>query len=695
MKFNKSIYLVLALSSVCMSSCSDSFLEPDPSNMYEPSTTFSTESGLAAALAQVDNSLKIAWCGDQSKDRISTQMQFADLVTITTGNASGYTNMYELLTPNMGGSELNDVAEHAIIGYWNKMFDGVKYANTVIQYAPYVKGLDQSILNQYVGRALFHRSLRYFALINEFRNVPLVTKVPEIPKFSFKSCSREAILEMIAEDMKKAVEYVPVQEPGKYSKEFPGGYVNNAACRILYAKILMSLFRYDEALEQLNAVEAQGYRLMMEPFGKEIQTAAPETWPIKRNVIWDLNRHENVFNSQNMETIYGLSNSGTNLSSSGRMRTYMPFFFADQVHAPNGDFDADPTAPTGKQALSNYTWNNLNSWGRDEWNKHDWLHAVGRGICSRRPTPWYQHMLWGNIQPGAGHDDGDLRHSSEYGNWLRMEDLTYNHKDTQEPDKLGRVWFGEHLTLYDPLDVNKEHPLCVDTLRRWYNVPFHKIYEVDEGKMKDGDNQYNGVSGGFANGCGDLCFYRFAEVILLRAECYIYKHQPAMAAEQLNLIRKREHCDQMYGANVTIDDVFDERARELYLEEWRHDELVRASYCMAHDPSLTDSRGMSYNIDGIEKETGTDRSGGSYWYQRCINYSLYNDGITYLTYGDSSKPELYYSMGKNNIYWPIPDFVINANNKADLYQNFGYAGYDSSKPLFTDWKEAEADQNVQ
>lgn len=691
MKINKYFGLFIAASAIGMTSCTDSFLKPDPLSFYEPAATFTTESGIAAALAQVDRNLKIIWCGDQSKDRISTQMQFADLVLITTGNASGYTNMYELLTPNMGTSETNDVAEHAIVGFWEQMYAGIKYANTVIQSVPSVKGLDDDVRDAYLGRAYFHRALRYFALVNEFQNVPLITKLPEVPKFNYKSTSRDAILDMLEEDMKFAVDHVNDQKPAEYTQTYPGGYVNNAACRMLYAKILMSRYRYDEALAQLDAIEAQGYQLMMEPFGKDVQTAAPTTWPITRNVIWDINRHENVFNSANKETIYGLSNSGANLMNSGRMRTYMPFFFDGSVHAPSGNSDNY----LGKQALSNYTWNNLkgfaNSADWEGWDlPGDWLHAVGRGICSRRTTPWYQHMLW-NVN--GVHDDGDLRHSSEYGNWLRMEDMTYNHADTRQPDAAGRVWFGQHLTLYDPLDVNHQTPLCEDTLRRWYNVPLHKLYEVDEGRMKDGDNQYNGVSGGYANGCGDLAFYRFAEVPLLRAECYIYLKQPQKAADELNKIRKRAHCEQLYGSDVTIDDVFDERARELYLEEWRHDELVRASYCMAHDPSLKDSRGMSYTMDGITAEVGTEHNGGSYWYQRCINYSLYNNGITYRTGGGSAKPELYYSMGKNNIFWPIPDYAITANNRGELWQNNGYTGHNPNVDMWVDWHLAVEDES--
>ena len=41
-----------------MTACSDSFLEQDPLSFYEPTTTYSTEEGLLAALTMCDRTLK-------------------------------------------------------------------------------------------------------------------------------------------------------------------------------------------------------------------------------------------------------------------------------------------------------------------------------------------------------------------------------------------------------------------------------------------------------------------------------------------------------------------------------------------------------------------------------------------------------------------------------------------------------------
>lgn len=41
--------------------CKDSFLNPDPLSLYEPTATFSSQAGLDAALASADKGLKAYW----------------------------------------------------------------------------------------------------------------------------------------------------------------------------------------------------------------------------------------------------------------------------------------------------------------------------------------------------------------------------------------------------------------------------------------------------------------------------------------------------------------------------------------------------------------------------------------------------------------------------------------------------------
>ncbi len=47
--------------------------------------------------------------------------------------------------------------------------------------------------------------------------------------------------------------------------------------------------------------------------------------------------------------------------------------------------------------------------------------------------------------------------------------------------------------------------------------------------------------------------------------------------DDLNAVRQRAKCTELYQGAVTIGDIMNERARELYWEEWRNVELKRVS----------------------------------------------------------------------------------------------------------------------
>ena len=54
--------------------------------------------------------------------------------------------------------------------------------------------MDETLKNEYIGRAYFHRAYRYYSLVFQFGHVPLLTKLPEGPKQNYRSTHRDAIL---------------------------------------------------------------------------------------------------------------------------------------------------------------------------------------------------------------------------------------------------------------------------------------------------------------------------------------------------------------------------------------------------------------------------------------------------------------------------------------------------------------------
>jgi len=189
---------------------------------------------------------------------------------------------------------------------------------------------------------------------------------------------------------------------------------------------------------------------------------------------------------------------------------------------------------------------------------------------------------------------------------------------------------------------------------------------------------------------------RLGETYLLRAEARFRQGNTQGAADDINVLRDRAFKDyrgvapgagKVTADQIDIDFILDERARELYLEEWRYLELSRVSYCLALS-GKPDEWGNTYDVNTYDKQEGTDPNGGSYWYQRIMHYNeFYN-----------KNPELIvknhkYTIDKRNLYLPIPQSAIDANRLGKLRQNYGYDKYDDSVPMWGNWQEAVADED--
>ncbi len=118
---------------------------------------------------------------------------------------------------------------------------------------------------------------------------------------------------------------------------------------------------------------------------------------------------------------------------------------------------------------------------------------------------------------------------------------------------------------------------------------------------------------------------RLAETLLLRAEAYIGLGQPDLAAADINLIRVRSNATPVDVADVDLDYILDERARELYGEENRFITLRR----------------MGKLVERV----------------RALNNNPKNPGLNIQDY---------------HVLFPIPQSQIDLNIDADFPQNPGY-----------------------
>ena len=658
--------MLLAGTTMLATSCSDDFLKQDPLSFYEPKTTFTTESGVNAALAMGDRLLRgitVHYNGGSNNIPLSTEYFFSELALFgKTDVGSAFCDDWATkLTPTTFISDGGN-ANSAIGYFWNQGYSGVKYANTVISNIDAVEGMSQDKKNQFKGQAYFQRAWHYSHLVFQFGDIPLVTKILEVPKQNYKSTKKEAVLDMLVSDMEKAVQWVPNQKDLTYV-----GQVNKGACRVLLAKLYLATGQWKKAELQcdtlINNLDGTDYRLMTECFGAEETTGSPTTKTITRNVMWDLHRPQNKLASSNKEVIMGMVNqgeSGVGAVDVQWLRIFGPFW--------NNNIKVSARHKNAKT---------LNNWKKTDKQYNDtldWVRYTGRGLGHCRLTYFAQHPLW---KVNGVEDCIDLRHNHDVGNWVRMTVFKYNDKWSNNGEDA--EYYGKNIRLYDD-DGNL---LCSDTIRSWYDYPYYKIYVRDtKTHAIETANSFTQTLGS----CNDMYLYRLAEVYLLRAEARFFQDNNPGATEDVNTVRRRAKASQYY-TSVNIGDIMNERARELYLEEWRNTELKRVSYELALS-GKPDEWGNTYSLDNWDKQEGTDEQGGSYWYQRINHNSLYNKGAIV-----SNGKTLNYTMDKRNLFWPIPQSAINANSQGQLRQNYGYTGYDAAIPEWDNWQDAVADED--
>jgi hypothetical protein len=209
--------------------------------------------------------------------------------------------------------------------------------------------------------------------------------------------------------------------------------------------------------------------------------------------------------------------------------------------------------------------------------------SLGRPHGFVRPTVYVEYTIWQSDW------DNDIRNSE------------YNMQRTFYVNNPESIHYGEEII-----------PSAEDTLRN------HFVW-IKKASHPHGHPQGYDRLGRLYS---DVYAMRLAETYLLRAEAYLNKAELDNAAADINVVRSRANATPVDPADVDIDYILDERARELLIEEPRRLTLARL--------------GMLY--------------------ERVKKYNMV------------SAPTIqeYHNL------WPIPQTEIDANVGAGLEQNPGY-----------------------
>ena len=255
---------------------------------------------------------------------------------------------------------------------------------------------------------------------------------------------------------------------------------------------------------------------------------------------------------------------------------------------------------------------------------------------------------------GRGNPDLLITSYASYDIW---KGKTTTWKNTTDKRRSDRNWLDKHEIKYNnPASVDFGKPINTqwianrqDSVQLIFPIPFYKTYAPQHSPTAQP-----------MGGNGDWYIFRLAETYLLRAEAYFWKDQLANAALDINKVRGRASAEAVLASEVTLDYIFDERARELFIESPRHAELVRASYILAK------SNKQGYSLANFSQK--------NWWYDRVYNLNEMFTTVKPLLDGNSPKVSPY------NALWPIDNNVITANTLGIINQNIGYSGAEKNIP---------------
>lgn len=548
---------------ISLFACEDEILKEEPLDFYSTDNSYVTEGDFDIALNELYNNARALYTANAGGGGYRGWTIYwlnADIGFFASRKPEEmYNSLNTSLTPSL------DIVQN----YWKDLYKMVANANVVYARAdaPIVQMKDDA-KNRVKAEAAFFRALAYRTLAGLYGGVPLVLEEVKSPRRDFVRASRKEIWEQCATDLKFAVQHLPVVDNVK----FPGRLTQGAANHLL-SEIYISLEKWQDAVDAASLVIDGGkYSLMKTRFGTR-KNEDGDVW-------WDLFRTGNQHRAEgNTESIWVLN-------------------WADEVEG-GGDYNLE------KRLIPNYR--KLKGDDGEAMFIGPTSKNCGRGLGGVRPTRY----VWETIWQRSGWD-ADMRNSK------------YNVYRDMQIDNPKSAYYGKWIVKDGLVEIE---PTGKGQQALWFPM-FTKVSTPNNHPefLLDPNYEGNPEAGLLLKGAGNtyrnVYAMRLAETYLLRAEAYLGLGDKAKAAADINVVRSRATAPAITEAEVDLDYILDERARELFFEELRVVTLSRL--------------GLNY--------------------ERMKEYDEYR--------GDEASP-------RHNL-WPIPYSEIERNTDAVLNQNTGY-----------------------
>ena len=546
-------------------SCNENVLEEKPLSFLTPDNAFSSPAGAKQGITSLHYFTRSFYTNSDKSTVLLTTLG-TDEAYYGEDPAGGIMSNYVTsIIPSDANVKL----------FWTNFYSLIQKANVLIEA---VNKTDNSVWESeaqkkaILAEAMFFRAFAYRNLVTIWGDVPIVKEAFDYVKTDFVRDSKDKVYAFIEEDLIYAVANLPV--PGK--EETPGRITQGAAWHLL-SEIYLAQSKFQPSIDAAShVINDYGYALMTKRFGSKLGKDIFGSG----DVYFDLFQKENHNLSENTEDIWVIQIDPPTVIGGGSYpgeRMYGPAYFRLG------------NTPDGKVAFRGALYNGSYTGYSD---------TLGRPVAWDRPTTYAAYKIWSSDWKK---DIRNAKHNIKRDFYFDNPASAYNGKKID--------W-----KLYPQgARSNRLADTCQYLFPYFMKVASPCDHYSDPARAGGGDTHK------------DLYAFRLAETYLIRAEAYLGLKQNQKAAADINVVRNRAQATPVLPEQVDIDYILDERARELYSEEWRLITLMRLN--------LLVERVRKYNDNPITPG---------------LNVQDYNN------------------------HWPIPQSQIDLNLGADFPQNPGY-----------------------
>lgn len=475
-----------------------------------------------------------------------------------------------------------------VAGAWNRVYDNVNLANTVLDYLPDTKNLSTETRNDFEGEARFTRAYAYWWLVEWFGDIEMRTAGTGEPTFSAYRTDRKVIYDqIIIPDAEKAAELLPV----KPHNGCMGRATKKAAYGIL-ARACLARSQYEAAgsAEQRaffqKAYDAAKYVMdNKSSLGISLYATYDEIWQAKNNKN----------NTEFLWVVTHSSNSSLNPNPKNPNRLHL--YWSPRLLDRAGITSTATTWEYPKEsALLMPTYYFLKLW--KDWDiRYDVLFQEDFPESNRRGSYTWEEAMAKNYQ-----SDPDVIKELT-GKVVGNDDivLSFTKRSVTKQEKLEKAGDGICLVgiddTYSTTEVNPQGGCRIrkDVKLKYEAFPRFMKYRIWD-RNPNGTILLAEANGNV--GFADVPVIRYAEMPLIAAEAQIGLGNQAAAAQIINSeirnarVVKPGHSleeAQVNANDMTIEWILEERARELCGEWLRWFDLKRTgklvSYIRQHNPA--------------------------------------------------------------------------------------------------------------